>query len=38
MTHFVTPRGVERHLGLAYNTTMRAIGQLEKRKIIEEVQ
>ena len=34
---FVTPRGSEKHLGLAYNTVMRAIGQLEKYKIIKEV-
>ena len=34
---FVTPRGVEKHLGLAYNTVMRAIGQLEKHRIIKEV-
>lgn len=34
---FVTPRGAEKHLGLAYNTVMRAIGQLEKHKIIKEI-
>ncbi len=34
---FVTPRGAEKHLGLAYNTVMRAIGQLEKRGIVKEV-
>jgi Fic family protein len=34
---FVTPRGAEKHLGLAYNTVMRAIGQLEKYGIVKEV-
>src|SRR5262249_8286992 len=34
---FVTPRGAEAHLGLAYNTIMRAIGQLEKQGIVREV-
>jgi Fic family protein len=34
---FVTPRGAEKHLGLAYNTVMRAIGQLENLGIIKEV-
>jgi Fic family protein len=34
---FVTPRGAEKHLGVAYNTVMRAIGQLEKQGIIKEV-
>ena len=34
---FVTPRGAEKHLGLAYNTVMRAIGQLENHGIIKEV-
>ncbi len=34
---FVTPRGAGKHLGLACNTVMSAIGQLEKRKIIKEV-
>lgn len=34
---FVTPRGAEKDLGLAYNTAMRAIGQLEKRGILKEV-
>ncbi|HKV39750.1 MAG TPA: Fic/DOC family N-terminal domain-containing protein, partial [Blastocatellia bacterium] len=31
---FVTPRGAQKRLGLAYNTVMRAIGQLEKRGIL----
>jgi Fic family protein len=34
---FVTPRGAQQRLGLAYNTIMRAIGQLEKQGIVEEV-
>ena len=34
---FVTPRGAEKHLGMAYNTVMRAIGQLERHKIVKEV-
>ncbi len=35
---FVTPRGAEKHLGLAYRRTVNArIGQLEKYKIIKEV-
>jgi Fic family protein len=34
---FVTPRGAQQRLGLAYNTIMRAIGQLEKQAIVEEV-
>jgi len=34
---FVTPRGAEKHLGLAYNTVMRAIRQLEKHRIVKEV-
>ena len=34
---FVTPRGAEKILGLAYNTVMRAIGQLEKQGIVKEV-
>jgi Fic family protein len=34
---FVTPRGAEKILGLAYNTVMRAIGQLEKQGILKEV-
>jgi len=34
---FVTARGVEQRLGIAYNTVMRAIGQLEKQGIVKEV-
>jgi Fic family protein len=34
---FVTPRGAQQRLGLAYNTIMRAIVQLEKQGIVEEV-
>ena len=34
---FMTPRGAQKRLGIAYNTIMRAIGQLEKRGIIKEV-
>jgi len=34
---FVTPRGAQQRLGLAYNTVMRAIGQLEKQGIVKEV-
>lgn len=34
---FVTPRVAERRLGIAYNTVMRAIGQLEKLGIVVEV-
>jgi len=34
---FMTPRGAQKRLGIAYNTIMRAIGQLEKQGIIEEV-
>jgi Fic family protein len=34
---FLTPRGAQQRLGLAYNTVMRAIGQLEKRGIVKEV-
>ena len=34
---FITPRGVQRRLGLAYNTVTRAIGQLEKQGIVKEV-
>ena len=34
---FVTPRGAEKHLGLAYNTVMLAIRQLEKHRIVKEV-
>jgi Fic family protein len=34
---FVTARGVERRFGIAYNTAMRAIGQLENQGIVKEV-
>lgn len=34
---FITPRGAEEKLGLAYNTVTRAIGQLEKMKVLREV-
>lgn len=34
---FLTPRGGEEKLSLAYNTVMRAIGQLEKGKVLHEV-
>ena len=34
---FLTPRGAQQRLGLAYNTVMRAIGQLEKRGMVKEV-
>jgi len=34
---FVTPRGAQQRLSLAYNTIMRAIRQLEKLGIVEEV-
>lgn len=34
---FLTPRGAEEELNLAYNTVMRAIGQLEKLKVLKEV-
>ena len=34
---FITPRGAQKRLGIAYNTIMRAIGQLEKQGIIKEV-
>jgi len=34
---FVTARGAEQRLGIAYNTAMRAIGQLEKLGIVKEV-
>jgi Fic family protein len=34
---FLTPRGAEEKLDLAYNTVMRAIGQLEKLKVLQEV-
>ena len=31
---FLTPRGAEEKLDLAYNTVMRAVGQLEKLKVL----
>jgi Fic family protein len=34
---FLTPRGAQQRLDLAYNTVMRAIGQLEKQGILKEV-
>lgn len=34
---FLTPRGAEKELNLAYNTVMRAIMQLEKLKVLKEV-
>jgi Fic family protein len=34
---FITPRGAEKRLDLAYNTVMRAIGQLEKHGIVKEI-
>lgn len=34
---FLTPRGAQEHLGVAYNTVMRAIGQLQEQGIIKEV-
>jgi len=34
---FLTPRGAQLRLGIAYNTVMRAMGQLEKQKIVTEV-
>jgi hypothetical protein len=34
---FVTPRGAQDKLGVAYNTVMHAIGQLEKLKVLKEV-
>ena len=34
---FVTARGAQQRLGVAYNTAMRAIGQLDKQGIIKEV-
>jgi Fic family protein len=34
---FLTPRGAQQRIGLAYNTVMRATGQLEKRGIVTEV-
>jgi Fic family protein len=34
---FLTPRGAEEKLNLAYNTVIRAIGQLEKLKVLKQV-
>ena len=34
---FLTPRGAQQRLGLAYNTIVRAIGQLERQGIVREV-
>lgn len=34
---FLTPRGAEDELNLAYNTVIRAIGQLEKLKVLKQV-
>lgn len=34
---FLTPRGAQQRLGMAYNTVMRAIRQLEERGIVKEV-
>jgi len=34
---FLTPRGAQERLGVAYNTVMRAITQLQKQDIIKEV-
>ena len=34
---FLTPRGAQQRLVLAYNTVVRAIGQLEKEGIVKEV-
>jgi Fic family protein len=34
---FLTPRGAQERLGVAYNTIMRGIGQLQKQSIIKEV-
>jgi len=34
---FLTPRGVEQKMGLAYNTVMRAIGQLQEDGVITAV-
>jgi Fic family protein len=34
---FITPRNFEQRLGVAFNTVMRAIGQLEKRGIVKEI-
>jgi len=34
---FLTPRGAQERLGVAYNTVMRAISQLQKQGVIKEV-
>jgi Fic family protein len=34
---FATARGVEQRLGIAYNTAIRAIGQLEQQGIVKEI-
>ena len=34
---FLTPRGAQERLGVAYNTIMRAISQLQKQDVIKEV-
>jgi Fic family protein len=34
---FLTPRGAEKKLDLAYNTVMRAFGQLEKLSVVTEI-
>jgi len=34
---FLTPRGAQQRLDLAYNTVMRAIHQLEKQGMVKEV-
>jgi Fic family protein len=34
---FLTPRGAQDKLELAYNTVMRAIGQLEKLEVLKEI-
>lgn len=34
---FITPRGAEQKLGLAYNTISRAIGRLEKLGVVKQV-
>ena len=31
---FLTPRGAEQRLGIAYNTVMRAIGQLQEQGVV----
>lgn len=34
---FITARGVEKKLGVAFNTVMRVIGLLQKRGIVKEI-